>query len=230
MSKTKHQEVKMLFHIFHIKNGWTIKFLLMVISLLTVLSSKPAFANQACSIVEFNGSDAKLRYTNIQGNASIRTLSQSNSVRGWSYKGRLASYVIFNGSESIVIVQEFNPDTGQFGRKLATINISNSDSIRGWDWDESKGIASFLFVNSSGTFVAVQEFSLQGFGSRIATVKLSNSALSKLGSSWTWNATLAEYTLNGRTKVQYFDSDSFGSVLPNESRHVGNNIVGRSCY
>ena len=131
----------MLFHIFHIKNGWTINFLLMFISLLTVLSSKHAFANQACSIVEFNGSDAKLRYTNIQGNASIRTLSQSNSVRGWSYKGRLASYVIFNGSESVVIVQEFNPDTGQFGRKLATINISNSDSIRGWDWDESKGIA-----------------------------------------------------------------------------------------
>ena len=91
------------------------------------------------------------------------------------------------------------------------------------------GIASFLFVNSSGTFVAVQEFGIQGFGSRIATVKLSNSALSNLGSSWTWNSTLAEYTLNGRTKVQYFDGDSFGSVLSNKSKFVGNNIVGRSC-
>ncbi|AOY81745.1 hypothetical protein BJP36_19355 [Moorena producens JHB] len=213
-----------------VKNGWNIKFFLMATSLLTLLSSQPAFANQACSTVEFNGSDAKLRYRNIQGDASSRTISQSNSVRGWSYKGRLASYVIFNGSQSVVIVEEFNPNTGQFGRKLATTNISNSDSIRGWDWDEGKEIASFLLVNSSGTFVAVEKFGLSGFGSRIATVKLSNSALSKLGSSWTWNGTLAEYTLNGRTKVEYFDGDSWGSQLPNKSSFVGNNIVGRSCY
>jgi len=87
-----------------------------------------------------------------------------------------------------------------------------------------------LLVNSSGTFVAVEKFGLSAFGSRIATVKLSNSALSKLGSSWTWDGNLAEYTLNGRTKVEYFDGDSWGSQLPNKSSFVGNNLVGRSCY
>ena len=87
MSQTKHQEIKMLLKL--VKNGWNIKFLYMATSLLTLLYSKPAFANNACSIVDWDGSNAKLRYTNIQRDASIRTISQSNSVRGWSYKGDL---------------------------------------------------------------------------------------------------------------------------------------------
>lgn len=210
----------------------------MIVSVLsTVLLPQKARGNsqRICSAIGFKGSASKLYIPDSSGKLKEYHVSNSRSIRGWNYKGgSTASYIVFNGRESSVVIQKFNPDTG-FGSKVATIPISKSDSMLGWDWNESTREASYMYSNSSGTYVAIQPFNLRGFGQQKRTVKISRSALDKYKSSWTWNGTIAEYTLtnNGgsvKTVVQDFDGYDFGGKYPQKSQIISLNIAGRSCY
>ena len=88
-----------------------------------------------------------------------------------------------------------------------------------------------MYTNGSQTFIAVEKFNPQtGFYGQKITTKLSNSALRRPGSSWTWNGSVAQYSINGITKVEDFDGSSFGGQYPNNSQSLGNNLVARSCW
>ncbi|MGB3514788.1 MAG: hypothetical protein WBA93_37375 [Microcoleaceae cyanobacterium] len=189
-----------------------------------LLSSETAFARQTCTEVLYSGNTSKL---SVGG--KTYTISSSPSVRGWSYKGgRIASYVIFNGRESVVIVEEFSPEEG-FGEKLYTVKISNSDSILGWDWDENTNIASYILYDGNKTVVKVEDFSGRKFNGVYSTTTLSKSRIDKQNSSWTLNNGIAEYTLPQQLKSERFSNGTFGPVL--ETRNYNTRgIAGRSCY
>ncbi|NES03492.1 MAG: hypothetical protein F6K22_11945 [Okeania sp. SIO2F4] len=96
-----------------IKRNWVRSLTLTVAAIsnatfLSLLSSETAFAQQTCTEAFYSGNSSK-----ISAGGKTFHISDSPSVRGWSYKGgRVASYVIFNGQVSQVIVQEFTPQTG----------------------------------------------------------------------------------------------------------------------
>ncbi len=193
---------------------------------ISLLSSETALARKTCTEVFYSGNSSKL---SVSG--KTYTISSSRSVRGWSYKGgRIASYVIFNGQVSQVIVEEFTPERG-FERKLHTVKISNSDSILGWDWDEKTNTASYMFYDGQKTVVRVQDFYGDRFGAVYSTTKVSNSRLDKYSSSWTVNNGVAEYTLRQQTlKREEFSNGTFGSVLDTIYYNSANSMAGRSCY
>ncbi|NEQ74822.1 MAG: hypothetical protein F6K23_18300 [Okeania sp. SIO2C9] len=192
----------------------------------SLLSSETALARQTCTEVFYSGNTSKL---SVGG--KTYTISNSRSVRGWSYKGgTIASYVIFNGQVSQVIVEKFTPERG-FERKLHTVKISNSDSILGWDWDEKTNRASYMFYDGQKTVVRVQDFFGDRFGGVRSTTTVSNSRLDKYSSSWTLYNGVAEYTLRQQTlKREEFSNGTFGSVLETISYNSGDSIAGRSCY
>ncbi|RQH22433.1 hypothetical protein [Okeania hirsuta] len=192
----------------------------------SLLSSETAFAQQSCTEVFYSGNTSKL-----YSGGKTYTISSSRSVRGWSYKGgTIASYVIFNGQVSQVIVEKFTPERG-FERKLHTVKISNSDSILGWDWDEKTNRASYMFYDGQKTVVRVQDFFGDRFGGVRSTTTVSNSRLDKYSSSWTLYNGVAEYTLRQQTlKREEFSNGTFGSVLETTSYNSANSIAGRSCY
>ena len=149
---------------------------------ISLLSPQTVVAQQTCTEAFYSGNASK-----VSVGGKTFHISNSRSVRGWSYKGgRIASYVIFNGQVSQVIVEEFNPEIG-FGRKLHTVKISNSDSILGWDWDENTNTASYVLFDGSKTVVKVEDFSGKKFNGIYSTTTLSKSGLDKYSSSWTLN-------------------------------------------
>ncbi len=209
---------------------------LIVSGLSTLLLTQKARGNsqKRCSTIRFKGSTSKLYIPDSSGRLKEYHVSNSRSIRGWNYKGgSTASYIVFNGRESSVTIHKFNPNSG-FGPKIANIHLSKSDSMLGWDWNERTGEASYMFSNSSGTFVTIQPFDLRGFGQQKRTIQISRSALNKYKSSWTWNGNIAEYTLNNggsvKTVVQDFNGYNFNGKYPQKSQNIGSNIAGRSCY
>ncbi len=213
-----------------IKRNWVRSLTLTVAAMsgatfLSLLSSERAFAQQTCTEAFYSGNSSK-----VSAGGKTFHISDSRSVRGWSYKGgRVASYVIFNGQVSQVIVQEFTPQTG-FGRKLHTVKISNSDSILGWDWNENTNTASYMLFNGNKTVVKVEDFSGRKFNGVYSTTPVSNSRLDKYSSSWTLNNGVAEYTLSQQLKRETFSNGTFGSVLDTISYNSFGYIAGRSCY
>ena len=192
---------------------------------ISLLSPQTVVAQQTCTEAFCSGNASKVSV----GGKTFHT-SNSRSVRGWSYKGgRIASYVIFNGQVSQVIVEEFNPEIG-FGRKLHTVKISNSDSILGWDWDENTNTASYVLFDGSKTVVKVQDFSGKKFNGIYSTTTLSKSGLDKYSSSWTLNNGFAEYTLPGQLKRQRFSNGTFSSTREITDYYSAGRVAGRSCY
>ena len=194
-----------------------------------LLSSETALAQPTCTEVIYSGARPN-RTSQLFADGKTFTISSSPSVRGWSYKGgTIASYVIFNGQESQLIVEEFTPERG-FGRKLHTLKISNSDSILGWDWDEETNIASYMFYDGQRTVVRVQDFFGDRFGGVYSTTTVSNSRLDRYSSSWTVSNGIAEYTLSQQLKREEFSNGTFGSVIRTSPSNYAQSLAGRSCY
>ena len=152
-------------------------------------------------------------------------LSQSDNVRGWSWDGQTASYLVVKNGQTYLYMRPF--DGYNFGTHRE-IRFSSSDNVRGWYWDGKT--ASYLVVKNGQTYLYVRPFDGYNFGTH-REIWFSSSDNVR---SWNWTNGYASYhvRLNGDTVVysKSFDGTNFGDNLVVSSFSSSDNVRGWSSY
>jgi hypothetical protein len=153
-------------------------------------------------------------------------ISSTDSTRGWSWNGTIASYITVENGQNVLYVQPFNGQA--FGDVTSRQMVSSSNAFRGWSWDGTT--ASYVtFKSGEQSILYVRPFDGQTFGS-VTERQIFSDTDSIRG--WSWDGTTASYVTvqNGRNVlyVRPFDGQTFGSVIPGQTISRTDSIRGWS--
>lgn len=155
-------------------------------------------------------------------------ISSTDSTRGWSWNGTIASYVTVENGQNFLYVQPFDGRT--FGSVISRQAVSSSDAFRGWSWNGTT--ASYVTFKSGGkSILYVRPFDGRSFGSVTEQQVFSDTDSIR---GWSWDGTTASYVTvqNGRNVlyVRPFNSQTFtfGSVTSSQTISSTDSIRGWS--
>ena len=108
--------------------------------------------------------DVNSLQTDLKGRESLNNrteieFSRSNNVRGWSWDGGRASYLVVKGGKTYLYLRSFFGYT--FGPHRE-IFMSSSDNMRSWNWDGQT--ASYHVVKGGKTYLYIRPFDGYKFG------------------------------------------------------------------
>jgi len=139
--------------------------------------------------------------------SDITTLffSSNDNIRGWSWDGTTASYIVGTPNESTLVVRPF--DGTAFG-EYTELFFSSDDNIRGWSWDGTT--ASYIVGTPNKSTLVVRPFDGTTFG-EFTEFFFSSFDIIR---GWSWDGTTASYLVwkNGETLyvTRSFDGVAFG--------------------
>ncbi|WP_299683165.1 hypothetical protein [uncultured Tenacibaculum sp.] len=85
--------------------------------------------------------------------------SSSDNIRGWSWDGKTASYVVLRRGKLYLYIRSFNGTS--FGSHREVF-LSSSDNLRSWHWDGKT--ASYHVIKGGKTYLYVRPFDGYKFG------------------------------------------------------------------
>ena len=166
--------------------------------------------NTSQDIESFEKFDSELIEGDPKSNVREIYFSNKDNVKGWSWNGTTASYIVEIYDKSYLYVRNFNGFS--FGPVLFSMQFSSSNNIRGWSWDGTT--ASYVAVQGGISRVYVRPFNGTSLGPVSSVTQISSGDKIR---SWSLNGTVASYhaILNGAPSYitrQFNPAYGFGSA------------------